>query len=384
MRQRIGRSSIDRVITRVSWDQQRTTCSLPSPLEGEGQLLKRSAEKQGEGVPPALANDPSTATPPHPDFLDKRENLSLSLKGRGRLLRLTPSTLSPATVIGRMWRTPCFAAVLLLLATSATAQDSSSPLFDGETLNGWTTLDGKPVTQGWEVVDGTIHLQATDERSGHIITNRDVGNFILSFDFKIAPGGNSGIKYRVQDINGNMLGCEYQIYDDAHPDKPVPPQGSTGSLYDVYEPVANKPLNPAGEYNSAKIVVRDYVIEHWLNGRLLMSALVGSQEWHCRIANSKFHDDPGFGLNRFGRLMLTDHGSEVWYRNIEFEELPTRPAPLLASRVCGSPPVVAGGDCPTPVRTRRVVGNSMVTHNRTSARLHSRTRGGCRVRRSRR
>src|SRR5690606_728251 len=139
------------------------------------------------------------------------------------------------------------------------------------------------------------------------------------------------LKYRVQDINGNLLGCEYQIYDDDNPRRTVEPKNSTGSLYDVYEPVADKPLRPAGEYNSAKIVVVNDLIEHWLNGRLIMRAIVGSPEWDARIAESKFHDDPGFGENRFGRIMLTDHGSEVWYRNFDFTELPSDAAPATPS-----------------------------------------------------
>src|SRR5690606_34940070 len=53
-----------------------------------------------------------------------------------------------------------------------------------------------------------------------------------------------------------------------------------------------------------------------------------------RVAASKFDGTPGFGENRFGRLMLTDHGSEVWYRHFDLTELPTEaapPSPTLAS-----------------------------------------------------
>lgn len=223
--------------------------------------------------------------------------------------------------------------IACLMTAPVWGQDGSSSIFDGQTLNGWTTMDGQPVTKGWEVVDGMIHLPPSEDRSGNIITDRDIGNFVLSFDFKIAPLGNSGIKYRVQNINGNMLGCEYQVFDDDHPDHQIEPKNSTGSLYDVYPPIDNKPLNPAGEWNSAKIVVQDYWIEHWLNGQQILRVLVGSREWYDRIADSKFNDDPGFGQNRFGRIMLTDHGSEVWYRNIQFEELLTspEPAPIIAS-----------------------------------------------------
>lgn len=328
----------------------------PSRLEEEGQLHKRSAVKQGCGAGQHSHAHPSGA--PSPCFEAETSKRSLSLKRRGGM------AITLAVV-----------ALVLFCSSPTHAQEGALSLFDGQTLNGWTTMDGQPVTQGWEVVDGMIHLPASDERSGNIITARDIGNFTLSFDFKIAPGGNSGIKYRVQDINGKMLGCEYQIFDDDHPTKSIAAKNSTGSLYDVYPPVDNKSLNPAGEWNSAKIVVQDYWIEHWLNGQLILKVLVGSHEWHCRIADSKFDDDPGFGQNRFGRLMLTDHGSEVWYRIHEFEELPTTPAPasVVASSGCCGPATIS--DC--------CQSGLVMTSRPTSARLHARPRRVCRIRRLR-
>lgn len=72
------------------------------------------------------------------------------------------------------------------------------PPFDGQSLDNWMTLDGKPVTRGWEVVDGMIHLRKEQNRSGHIVTRDEYGDFDLSFEWKIAPRGNSGLKYRVR------------------------------------------------------------------------------------------------------------------------------------------------------------------------------------------
>lgn len=197
------------------------------------------------------------------------------------------------------------------------------PLFDGKSLDNWTTLDGQPVTRGWEVVDGMIHLKKEEKRSGHIITRDEYGDFELTFEWKIAPGGNSGLKYRVRKYGGRLLGCEYQVLDDDKYAKGrVRSKNSAGGLYDLYEPSDAKQLRPAGEFNSARIVVRGNRIEHWLNGQRIVEATVGDDQWNQRIAQSKFSDVEQFGRNRRGRIMLTDHGSEVWYRNIRFELLP--------------------------------------------------------------
>lgn len=207
------------------------------------------------------------------------------------------------------------------VATECCSPQSEVPLlFDGETLDNWTTLDGKPVTTGWEVVDGAIHLNRDQGRAGHIITKHEYGDFELSFDWKIATGGNSGVKYRVQKYGNKTLGCEYQIYDDAGARK-LKPKNSSGSLYDLYEPNESKQLNPTGEFNSTRIIVRGDRIEHWLNGKQIVVVAVGSADWDERIAASKFAEEKDFGENRYGKIMLTDHGSEVWYRNMRLSSL---------------------------------------------------------------
>ncbi|MBT7356877.1 MAG: DUF1080 domain-containing protein [Rhodospirillaceae bacterium] len=68
--------------------------------------------------------------------------------------------------------------------------------------------------------------------------------------------------------------------------------------------------------------IRASGIDHWLNGQLIASATIGNTEWEKRIAESKFSDVPDFGRNAKGRIMLTDHGAEVWYRNLKISSLP--------------------------------------------------------------
>ena len=218
--------------------------------------------------------------------------------------------------------------VLVLQVSLAEAGGTQRPLFDGKSLAGWTMIDGQPITRGWEVVDGAIHFKPSEHSTGHIVTDHEVGDFDLSFEWKISTGGNSGLKYRVRDYHGRTLGCEYQIIDDAQHSDALQPNHQTGALYDLYEPSAARFMNPPGEYNLARIVVHCNKVQHWLNGRLIVSATIGSPDWKARLARSKFAEHPEFSLNTRGKIMLTDHGDEVWYRNFEFHSLPEcRPAP---------------------------------------------------------
>lgn len=197
------------------------------------------------------------------------------------------------------------------------AEDITSQLFDGHTLHGWTNLDGGPIGEGWEVVDGTIHLKTLQQRSGAILSEREFGDMDLSFEWKIPADGNSGLKYRVRKYGDRTLGCEYQIYDDTSKREAISPRQSAGALYGLFEPAPGKPLKPVGEFNLARIVIRGNDVQHWLNGKLIVAATIGSDEWKKRIADSKFNEYEGFALNHRGKIMLTDHGSQVWYRNFK-------------------------------------------------------------------
>jgi hypothetical protein len=208
-----------------------------------------------------------------------------------------------------------------LLVTIPSIADQTISLIEGNSFAGWMTAKGGAVPAGWEIVDGAIHLDASRGSGGNIVTVQEYGDFILDFEWKIASAGNSGIKYRVREFGSRMLGCEYQIIDDDLHHDGQSGRTSTGSLYHLYPPGPAKYLNPVGEYNQSRIVVCGQRLEHWLNGQLIVSADVGSPQWWAKKEESKFAETDGFGENRYGRIMLTDHQSDVWYRNLRLTPL---------------------------------------------------------------
>ena len=239
--------------------------------------------------------------------------------------------------------------ISFLLLTDASAQEWQ-PLFDGLSFDGWVKQDGDPVdADAWEVRDGMLHLDRSKGKGGNLFTQREYGDFELIFEWKVAPEANNGIKYRVAKFGEKTLGIEYQVIDDYGNPK-LKPKHKTASLYDIYEAKEHAYLRPADEFNRGRIVVRNNRIEHWLNGHLITEAEVGSDEWRERIAESKFSDVEGFGINQIGRIMITDHNDEVWYRNIFIREL--SPAPTGSS---ASAATLARCCCPTtrPQASRR-------------------------------
>lgn len=210
-----------------------------------------------------------------------------------------------------------------LLLTSLAQGQAWQPLFDGQSFDGWVNQKGEAVeAPAWEVADGMLHLDRSKGAGGNLLTDREYGDFELIFEWKVAPGANNGIKYRVNDFDGKILGLEYQVIDDfGNPE--LKQNHKTASIYDVYDAADHSMLNPADVFNRGRILVQNNRIEHWLNGKLITSAEVGSETWTEKIANSKFADVPGFGATPIGRIMLTDHKDEVWYRNIFIRDLGT-------------------------------------------------------------
>lgn len=205
-------------------------------------------------------------------------------------------------------------------ATNGVAPGRAMLLFDGVTLDGWVHANGEPVTKGWVVEDGCLHRR---EAGGDILTEHEFGDFELSLEWRIDPGVNSGVKYRVRRYGKRMLGLEYQVIDDARLKDPRS-SGSTASLYALKAADGDKPLLPPGSFNHTRIVVRGNRFEHWLNGRLVVEMDTSTDAWTDAVGRSKFKSVEGFGLNRRGRILLQDHGGKVWFRNIVLRPLPPR------------------------------------------------------------
>ncbi len=153
-----------------------------------------------------------------------------------------------------------------------------------------------------------------------LISRERFGDFDLSFDWRVAVGGNSGVLYRVTEEEDEpwQTGPEMQLLDNAnHPDGRVP-ETSCGALYGILAPRQAPPC-PAGLFNVARIRMTGTRIEHWLNGVQVLSCDLADADLRERIARSKFRDCPRFARAPAGHIVLQHHGTDAAFYNLRID-----------------------------------------------------------------
>lgn len=209
--------------------------------------------------------------------------------------------------------------------TDAEKKDGWKLLFDGTTTKGWHAIGKKEFPdKGWTVEAGALK-HAAKGGGGDIATDEAYENFEFTLEWNIAAGGNSGIKYRVADTAGAAFGPEFQICDDGkNPDSVKNSKHSAGTIYDLMPPLPTKVVKPAGEWQTARLLVQGNHVEHWMNGAKSAEYEFNSEEWKTAVAASKFKGNAKYATPAKNFIALQDHGDEVMYRSIKIRELPAK------------------------------------------------------------
>jgi cytochrome c len=205
------------------------------------------------------------------------------------------------------------------------------PLFDGRSTHGWHNHvpplpDGSwPAVRGWSVQDEALVRTGP---GGDLVSDQVFEDFELQLDWRIAPGGNSGVFFLVDETpraDGSLpavweTGIEMQVLDNERHVDGQDPSTSAGACYALYAPTHDD-TRPAGHWNRMRVVKRGAHVEHWLNDRLQCAYDIGSDDWTWRVGTSKFARMPAFARAAKGRIALQNHGDEVAFRNVILRDL---------------------------------------------------------------
>jgi hypothetical protein len=195
-------------------------------------------------------------------------------------------------------------------------------LFDGKTTSGWRAF-GKAtdVPTGWIVENGSL---TTPGGKGDLVSANQYENFELDFQWKIAPKGNSGLMFRVVDDGTHArtyeTGPEFQLIDDENYPMELKEVQKTAANYDL-QPASKKTGKPAGEWNHSRLIVKNGLVQHWLNGTKVVEYQIGSEAWKKQVQGSKFASMPGYAKAAKGHIALQDHGDQVWFRTLKIKDL---------------------------------------------------------------
>ncbi|MEO1259590.1 MAG: DUF1080 domain-containing protein [Bacteroidota bacterium] len=202
-------------------------------------------------------------------------------------------------------------------------------LFDGNTTDKWRGYNHETFpTLGWKVMNGNIAVEksGTEEEGfgGDIITKEKFENFELTLEFMCSDTSNSGVLYRVKEVEGTPIwhnAPEYQVLDnERYAEMGVDSMHFTAANYDLH-PAQTDYTKPIGEWNLARILINNNHVEHWLNGQLVVSYDLETPEWEALVAKSKFREYPDYGRTRNGHIGLQDHGHLVQFRNLKIRRL---------------------------------------------------------------
>ena len=212
-------------------------------------------------------------------------------------------------------------------------------LFDGVSLDGWRTVGSDTVFSAyWKVEDNILkkidrgkvpaRADGQPQKGGDLITIQTFDNYELSWEWALFEDGNSGLKYNVSEEmsmeNGSKhsaIGFEYQMLDDrSEKYGDLKSAQFSGSLYDLL-PAENVKLKPNGKWNESRIRIDGDKVTHWLNGEKVLSYSFGSSELKTAYEDSKFAKIPGFINKRNAHIVLQDHITEAWFRNIKLKNL---------------------------------------------------------------
>ena len=215
--------------------------------------------------------------------------------------------------------------------TDAQKADGWELLFDGQSTKGWHKYGGGPVGASWKIVDGALHLDATDKETwqakggGDIVSEKEYKNFHLKLEWKIDTCGNSGVIFYVHEDSAKyqypwMTGPEMQVLDNTcHPDAKII-KHRAGDLYDILSSTPET-VKPALEWNLAEIKSVNGALEFYLNGTKVLSTTLWDDAWKNSLKTTKWKDYKDFGTYNIGRIALQDHGNNVWFRNIMIKSL---------------------------------------------------------------
>jgi len=173
--------------------------------------------------------------------------------------------------------------------------------------------------RSWSVDGDVLRAISSGERID-LISRDSFGDFTLQFDWRLPRGGSTAVLCRVDEATGPAAhsGPALQLLDDEHHAEGADALTSCGALYGLMAPWHDQ-RRSANAYHSARIIMKGFAVEYWLDEVQVIGCDLASIELQERIARSRFRDYPQFGRLASGHIVLQHRGTEAWFRRLRIE-----------------------------------------------------------------
>jgi 3-keto-disaccharide hydrolase len=197
-------------------------------------------------------------------------------------------------------------AVRALQAQSPGVEPGFVPLFDGQTLAGWSVQEGP--ASAFRVLDGAIVVDEGSNFPTWLRSDRQYENFDFRCEFFLKGWTNSGIYLHAPEHGRNTwVGMKINIF---HQDDREPRPESVGSIFPLIPPRAVNVRNQ-GQWNTLRALMDWPRLQVWMNDTLIQDIDVETvPELRHRL--------------RRGYLGLESLSYPIRFRNIRVRELPAR------------------------------------------------------------
>jgi hypothetical protein len=194
--------------------------------------------------------------------------------------------------------------VLFIPGSQSLAADGFVPLFDGQTLDGWTPLPGGT----WKVSDGAIvgSQDSSESRHGMLLSQKQYGDFIVRLKYKSLKG-NSGFYFRVQKVDSAVSVKGFQAEIDAD-------GKDVGGLYET--------LGRAWVVQPKPEEIKTYYkVKDW--NEMTVSAIGGDIAVTVNgVQTAALKDDPSPREGYFGMQLHGGQNMHVLFKDVEIKQLP--------------------------------------------------------------
>lgn len=172
----------------------------------------------------------------------------------------------------------------------------------------------------WKLSGNELQNIVGVAQGSSLITFQSFKDFELTLEWAAgSANANSGIFFRTTESPSSAVEIELQLLNDSgYPS--FEPRQRMGAAYGVLSPQAVE-SRAVGQFNQVRLIAVGTKVEHWINGKKVLSYDTASTSFRDAALNSLLGGTTNYGKSDRGFIMLQYHNGQSRFRNIRVRSL---------------------------------------------------------------